>query len=204
MQAAATQHESKTRFLDAALRVIRTKGYEATTVDDLCAAAGLTKGSFFHHFDGKEALALEAARHFGAHAQAVFASAPYQSLADPLARLLGYVDFRRALLKGELPEFTCLLGTMVQETYETHPAIRAACDEQLKEHVVTLAGLVAEAKKRYTPRAKWSAQSIAYFTQATIQGAFVLAKAQHDASVADECLLHLRRYLALLFTKPKE
>jgi len=48
-------HASKAAVLDAALRVIRTRGYTATTLDDLCAAAGVSKGSFFHHFPGKEA-----------------------------------------------------------------------------------------------------------------------------------------------------
>src|SRR5450755_3970370 len=104
-------HESKTKFLDAALQVIRTKGYEATTVDDLCDAAHLTKGSFFHHFRSKEELALAATEHFADTADRVFSNAPYRSLADPLARLLGYVDFRRSILQGELPAFTCLLGT---------------------------------------------------------------------------------------------
>ena len=49
-----TQHESKIRFLDAAVQVIRAKGYSAMTIDDVCLAAGLTKGSFFHHFKSKE------------------------------------------------------------------------------------------------------------------------------------------------------
>ena len=47
-------HASKTKLLNAALQVIRTKGYAATTVDDICNAAEVTKGSFFHHFKGKE------------------------------------------------------------------------------------------------------------------------------------------------------
>jgi TetR/AcrR family transcriptional repressor of nem operon len=128
MAKAQTQHESKTRILDAALRVIRAKGYSATTIDDICLAAGLTKGSFFHHFKSKEELALAAAGHFAAMADGLFAQAPYRALHDPLDRLLGYVDFRKAILQGSLPEFTCLLGTMVQETFESHPAIRDACD----------------------------------------------------------------------------
>src|SRR5579863_5352390 len=118
------RHESKKRILDAALHVIRAKGYSATRVEDVCEAAGLTKGSFFHHFSSKEDLALAAAEHFSAIADGIFSSAPYQSLTDPLERILGYVDFRKAMLQGELPEYTCLLGTMVQETYETHPMIR--------------------------------------------------------------------------------
>jgi TetR/AcrR family transcriptional repressor of nem operon len=54
MNASPQQHSSKTRLLDAALTVIRTKGYAATTVDDICHAAGVTKGSFFHHFKSKD------------------------------------------------------------------------------------------------------------------------------------------------------
>ena len=55
------QHKSKTKLLRAALRVIRAKGYAATTVDDICHQAGVTKGSFFHHFKSKDELALAAA-----------------------------------------------------------------------------------------------------------------------------------------------
>jgi TetR/AcrR family transcriptional regulator, transcriptional repressor for nem operon len=198
------QHESKRKLLDAALHVIRTKGYEATTVDEVCDSAGLTKGSFFHHFDSKDQLAVAAAKHFAEMAEGVFSKAPYRKLADPLERLLGYVDFRRVMLKRELAEFTCLLGTMVQETYETHPSIRKACDRHISEHAASLLADIAEAKRRYAPRAKWSPESLALFTQAAIQGAFVLAKAKHGPGVADECLAHLRRYLELLFDQPKE
>ena len=57
---------SRQRLLDAALHEFRSRGYAATTVEDLCRAAGVGKGSFFHHFPGKEALALEAVGHYGA------------------------------------------------------------------------------------------------------------------------------------------
>ena len=53
-----SRHESKNRFLNAALHVIRVKGYSATRVEDICEAPRLTKGNFSHHFDRKEALAL--------------------------------------------------------------------------------------------------------------------------------------------------
>lgn len=202
MKPAETQHDSKTRFLDTALHVVRAKGYEATTIDDICTAAGLTKGSFFHHFKSKEELALSAADHFAAMAVGLFKSAPYHALADPLDRVLGYVDFRAAILRGELPEFTCLLGTMVQETYQTHPAIRDACNKHISEHAAVVAKDIAEAKKRYAPNATWSPESLGLYTQAVIQGAFVLAKAKHGPKVAAECIGHLRRHLELLFAKP--
>mgnify|MGYP000467532412 CR=1 FL=1 len=43
---------------------------------------------------------------------ALFANAPYQQVADARARLLAYIDFRATLAQGELPEITCLLGTL--------------------------------------------------------------------------------------------
>ena len=87
-----SRHESKTRLLDAALHVIRANGYSATRIEDICEAAGLTKGSFFHHFDSKEALALAAADYWIEGTSALFASAPYHAPSDPLDRLLAYVD----------------------------------------------------------------------------------------------------------------
>ena len=85
---------TRSKLLDAARDVIRTKGYAATTVDDICAAAGVTKGGFFHHFPSKEQLGIAAIEQFGAAASAIFASAPYASEPDPRDRVLGYVDFR--------------------------------------------------------------------------------------------------------------
>ena len=137
------RHESKTKLLDAALHVIRAKGYTATRIEDVCETAGLTKGSFFHHFKSKEELALAAADYWGVVTGALFASAPYRALPDPLGRLLAYVDFRKAILQGELPEYTCLLGTMVQEVYGTHPPIREACDKCISDHAATLESDIA-------------------------------------------------------------
>lgn len=196
------QHESKTRLLDGALHVIRAKGYAAATVDDICSAAGVTKGSFFHHFKGKDELALAAVEHFSAMADGLFATAPYRGLKDPLDRLLGYVDFRAAILTGAVPEFTCLLGTLVQETYDTHPAIRRACDRGMSSHIAALSRDVALARQIYAPDARWSVDSVGYFIQSVLQGAFIFAKAKQSPAVARESLAHLRRYLSLLFAPP--
>jgi TetR/AcrR family transcriptional repressor of nem operon len=188
-------HESKARILDAALRVIRTKGYSATTIDDVCATAGLTKGSFFHHFKSKDELALAATAHFAAMADGLFAAAPYRTLSDPRDRVIGYVKFRKSILTGDLPEFTCLLGTLVQEAYETHPAIREACDKYISAHAALVEADIAAAKRIYAPKAKWSPASLALFTQAALQGAFILAKAKHGPQIAAECIDHLQRYI---------
>jgi TetR/AcrR family transcriptional repressor of nem operon len=191
-----TPSDSRTRLLDSAVASFRRKGYSATTVDDICSATGLSKGSFFHHFKGKEDLALAAVGHWNERTGALFAQAPYQQVADPRERLLAYIDFRAALLQaGGLPDVTCLLGTLAQETYDTHPALRQACGAGIEGHADTLRPTIEAARAMYAPRAAWSAESLALFTQAALQGAFVVAKAAGDVQAAMPLVAHLRAYV---------
>jgi len=194
---------TRQKLLDAALTLIRAKGYEATTVDDICQEAAVTKGAFFHHFKSKEALAIAAADYWSEMTGAFFAAAPYHKHPDPLDRVLGYIDFRKAILTGKIPEFTCLVGTMVQEVYETCPAIRNACESSIRAHAAKVEADIAAAIDRHGIRAKWTARSLALHTQAVLQGAFILAKAKGNAAVAAECIDHLRRYVELLFQPAK-
>lgn len=198
----AAKGSARDKLLAAAMQTIREVGFEAASVDDLCRAAGVTKGAFFHHFKSKDDLGVAAAQHFSDFAAGIFAQAPYQQERDPRARLLGYIDFRAAILQGELPHYTCLLGTMVQEAYATHPAIRQACETHMFGHAATLVPDIVAAKRLYCPDAGFSPESLAAFTQAVLQGAFVLAKARGGADVVRESLEHLRRYVEFLFPLP--
>jgi TetR/AcrR family transcriptional repressor of nem operon len=190
---------AKGKLLDAALNVIRAKGYAATTVDDICRQAGVTKGSFFHHFKSKDDLALAAVAYWRAMTESFFASAPYHQAPDPLDRLLGYLDFRKLILTGDLPSYTCLLGTLVQETYDTHPEIRIACEQALSAHIAELTRDVQAVKALHAPNASWSTESVGNLIQATLQGSFIFAKARQDPEIIRENLEHLRRYLLFLF-----
>ena len=198
----ATGADVRQRLLESAFTLIREQGYASTSVEQLCAGAGVTKGAFFHHFRSKDALAVAAARHWSETTGALFAAAPYHRHADPLERVLGYLDFRKAILQGEVAEFSCLVGTMLQETYGTSPPIRAACEASICGHAATLEADIAAAMKRYGVRAHWSAESLALHTQAVLQGAFILAKAKGGAAVAAASIDHLRRYVELLFKPP--
>jgi TetR/AcrR family transcriptional regulator, transcriptional repressor for nem operon len=191
---------AKTKILDAALMVIRARGYGATTVDDLCAASGVTKGAFFHHFNSKVDLAVAAAEHWSKVTGELFARAPYHRHADPLERVLGYLDFRKQLLTGDVGEFTCLVGTMVQETFESSPAIRAACEASISGHAARIETDIAEAMRQRGLCAEWTAKSLALHTQVVLQGAFILAKAKDDAKIAAASIDHLRRYIEDLFS----
>jgi len=181
---------------------VRAKGYSATNVDEICAEAGVTKGGFFHHFKSKEDWAVAAAGYWSDVTGALFESAAYHEPEDPLERVLAYVTLRRDLIRGEPSEFTCLLGTMTQEAYDTSPAIQSACWQGICGHADTLVPDIQAAMDKYGCDGTWTAQSLALHTQAVIQGAFILAKASGEPDRATESIGHLHRYIELLFRKP--
>jgi TetR/AcrR family transcriptional repressor of nem operon len=194
--------DARTRLLEAARDVIRMKGYAATTVDDICKSAGVSKGAFFHHFENKEALGVAAAAFWSETTSAFFADAPYHAHEDPLDRLLGYIEFRKNIVEGDLAEFTCLVGTMTQEVYGSHLSIRDACAASIFGHAAALEPDIRAAMASRGIEADWLPESLAAHTQAVLQGAFILAKAAWDSAVARESVDHLRRYIEMLFATP--
>ncbi|WP_186420635.1 TetR/AcrR family transcriptional regulator [Bosea sp. CS1GBMeth4] len=191
---------ARDRLLEAARDVIRAKGFAASSVDDLCRAADVTKGAFFHHFASKEALGVAAAAFWKQETTGFFAAAPYHRPAEALDRVLAYVAFRRAMIAGDLAEFTCLVGTMAQEVHASAPDIRDACGRSILGHAATLEADIEQARRDHgIETTSWTAASLARHTQAVLQGGFVLAKAGNDADLARESLDHLDRYIRHLF-----
>jgi TetR/AcrR family transcriptional repressor of nem operon len=184
---------SRNKLLDAAIDVVRSKGYGATRVDDIAAAAGVTKGSFFHHFPSKEACARAAAERWDRQSEAVFVASGHRDCKTARERVLAYVDFRIALLDGPVWKYTCYVGTVLQETHETHPELAADCGAVIVRHAATLKDDLAAALEINADEAR----DLALHVQGVIQGALLLAKAEGGNRAARASLGHLKRYLEL-------
>ncbi|TYB86065.1 TetR/AcrR family transcriptional regulator [Oceaniovalibus sp. ACAM 378] len=192
---------SREKLLLAAIKLVRERGFAATSVEDLCRAAGVTKGSFFHHFATKEELGIVATHRWGALASEIFAAIPWRDPVDPVDRILAYLELRRSLLVGEIAEFTCFAGTLVQEAHSTSDAIRRACDEIITDGARIIEADLVEAFRAHGLGDEDDATSLALHVQAVIQGALVMAKAKGTADVAIGSVDHLRRYIELLFSR---
>ena len=73
-----------------------------------------------------------------------------------------------------------------------------ACNAGITRHAQTVGRDIAAAKALYAPDAAWDPQVLALFTQAALQGAFILAKAQGSAGIVAQCIDHLRQHVANL------
>lgn len=192
--------EARTALLEASFDCFRGKGYAATTVDDLCRAAGVTKGAFFHHFASKEELGVAAVEFWSSVTSALFAEHAYHTHADPLDRVLGYLNFRKELVEGSATEYSCVAGTLVQEIHATHPAIREAADAAILGGAAHIEPYLAEALATH-PVAGVTAHGLALHVQAVIQGALVVSKARNDAQVVRDSVEHLITYIRMLFAR---
>jgi TetR/AcrR family transcriptional repressor of nem operon len=194
---------ARERLLDAAMTTVRAKGFTATSIDELCAAAGVTKGAFFHHFPSKEALGVAGAHYWTETTGPLFESAPYHDHADPLDRVLGYLDFRLAIIEGTPADYGCFAGTTVQEMFGASDVIRAACGASITGHARRLEADIAAAMAAHGVTGI-SPASLALHFQAVVQGAIVIGKATGDTETARDQVRHLRRYVELLFAaKPQ-
>jgi TetR/AcrR family transcriptional repressor of nem operon len=192
---------TRNKLLDAAQELMLTKGYVATSVEEVCQAAGLTKGSFFHYFPGKEDLGIAVAQRFCDLQRQVFEAAPYRRRTDPLDRVFGHVDFLLEMTRSPLASQGCLLGTFVQELSQTHPNIRATCAAGFEEAAADLQRDLEAARAKHTPQANWDAKSLALHLLAVVQGAIILAKARQDRTVMPDCLEHFKSYLHAVFAR---
>jgi TetR/AcrR family transcriptional repressor of nem operon len=182
------------QLMAAATELFRRQGFVATTVDEICAHAGATKGAFFHHFASKEALAEACLAAWNEQIVALGAGAAQRAGADPLERALALLDFYIESLSNPRAIKSCLAGTTVQEVSETHPALRRAANDCFVHLKDRLKAVFDDACRRQNRKA--DTEALATLWIAAVQGAFILYKASRDASTIPVTLRQVRAHIA--------
>jgi len=192
--------ETKRKLVDAGVRLMRARGYSATTVDDICTDAGVTKGGFFHYFKSKDDIAQTAVTCFHEGKVQDYEAAPFRKLADPLDRVFGRLDYVKESMGGKSHVTKgCLIGMFAQELAFTNPAIRDICHGFFSRIVRDFAQDLAEAKAVHAPDAKFDPKALAQFHLAIVQGSLLLAKIAGNNDVVRENIEQFRSHLNFLF-----
>lgn len=189
---------TKERLLNAAQELMLAKGFTATTVDEICEAAKLTKGSFFHYFESKDHLGQELLRRF-CESAAKMHQAFCGDEKDPLKRVYRYIDSLIELSQDPAMGKGCLLGLFSQELCEVNTKIQTACEKGFAEWAGQFGQELAQAKAKYAPRKSFNPHELAEHMIAVIEGALILSKAHADKRIVATHLGHFRTYVQNLF-----
>lgn len=188
---------TKERLLNAAQELVLAKGFAATTVDEICEQAKLTKGSFFHYFESKDQLGQEMLQRF-CSSSAQMHRAFSGSDKDPLKRVYNYIDGVIKLSQDPQMGKGCLLGLFSQELCGDEK-IRQACEKGFDDWIRQFGEELAQAKAKHPPRKPFNPQEVAEHMVAVIEGALILNKAKADRRLVTRHLEHFRAYVQGLF-----
>lgn len=187
---------SRDKLIAVARHLILERGFSAMSVNDVCTAAGVTKGSFFHHFESKEILGEAVLDEFWQNVQDGQVNAAYRNVDTPIARLLGYID--HAIDTYQQPELRsgCLLAVYVSELRETHPRLYQKCIPHFLSWKSDFVLLIQDAVAQLPVKDRLDVEGWAEFYISSIEGALILSRALDDPQVITRVLTLYRNQLA--------
>ncbi len=193
--------KTKEKLLDCAQELMLTKGFAATSLDEICKKARVTKGCFFHYFRSKEDLGKSLLERFCCASMATMKENCYAKNreGDPLKRVFAYADFAARMSKNSFSAKGCLIGTFAQELSDTHPKIRSICARGFSEWAKIIKEDLDKAKAKYLPKAALDTKSLAEHFIAVFEGSEILAKAKQDHTIVERNMKHLKQYFKSVF-----
>jgi TetR/AcrR family transcriptional repressor of nem operon len=172
------------QLLSAGLETFHRRGFNATSVQDITDAAGAPKGSFYNHFESKEALAVEAVRKYRERGRLRMAILQETKL-PPLRRLRKYFEnFVEMIVEGEF-KYGCLLGNFATEMSSQSQVVRDEVAQSFDRWCEEIAKVIAEAQKSGAVSASVAPKALAEFVIHSWEGAMLRAKVEKDRAPLD-------------------
>ncbi|MCB1225868.1 MAG: TetR/AcrR family transcriptional regulator [Verrucomicrobiales bacterium] len=191
--------QTQRKLVAAAIVLILRQGFHATSVDQICAEAGVTKGSFFHHFANKEALGLAAIAAWAKIGRDAYAPAWHDAVSDPLKRLHRMLEIMSQLTERPEGPCVCIVGMMSQEMALQDETLRDACSGELLDWNQEVAAMLAAAKEKHPPAIDFDPVEVAWFLNSLWQGSMLVGKTRAEPALIRRNLTHARAYLDHLF-----
>jgi AcrR family transcriptional regulator len=185
--------DTRERLLELAESAVLAKGFAATSIDELIAAAGISKSGFFYHFKDKGELAKGLLLRYLAQDHAVLENI-----------------FRRGDELNEDPLQGFLVGLklfaeMLADLPEAHPGCLAASfayqDQLFNDEVRKLNadGMLAW-RNRFGERLRLIADALADTACTLVEGGLILGRVLQDATIVPRQVLLFRDFVRVIFT----
>jgi AcrR family transcriptional regulator len=195
--------ETRERILDAAEAAILDKGFAATSIEELIAAVGITKGGFFYHFKDKGELAKALLVRYIEREDTLFDEIFARADAlndDPLEGFLIGLTMLSELM-ADLPNGHpgCLVASFCyqdrlfdKEVRELNTAAVLGWRKRFRERLDVIA-------QYYPPKLKVDLDDVADMLSVIADGGIILSKVVHDKNALPRQVLLYRDYVRTIF-----
>jgi AcrR family transcriptional regulator len=196
--------ETKNRLLDIAERSILQNGFAATSIEDLIKEAGITKGGFFYHFEGKNALAYALMQRYREQDAFLFSglfTRAEELTDDPLQQMLVFVKLLAEMmadLEGLHPG--CLVASITYESHQVNDEVRKITSDIVMDWRRLFREQLDKIDAKYTANSDTSRDDLSDMLSTIIEGGIVVSRALNDPSILVKQLLEYRSYIQLLYS----
>jgi TetR/AcrR family transcriptional repressor of nem operon len=190
----ARGEDSRAALVEHGTQLMLRSGYAGIGLAELLQAAGVPKGSFYNHFDSKEAFGVELVRQYYAEHDGLLASLLTQTDRSPVERLRSYFELLLQRATEASPHARgCLMGMLALEMAGSSEPLRAAVDEAFRAWQARIAELVRQGQVAGELAPEHDPQPLAAMLLEGWEGALMRARASRD-------LAGLRTSLELAFS----
>ncbi|MGI9551957.1 MAG: TetR/AcrR family transcriptional regulator [Aurantibacter sp.] len=191
------KHEIKADYLlEKGMELLWSKGYNATSVNDIVMSAGVPKGSFYFYFDSKEDFVIKAIDMYFQEQFAPIREILQDKTVSPKRRLLDFHEFRCNTLKNEMDcKMGCLACNIGNEMAEHNENIRTAILERETIVKSLITEVVKEAQELGEVDPDLNAADIVAFFEDAGKGAMTTMKEMQSSYPIDNFMNMVRTML---------
>jgi len=193
----ARKTETRQKLLDISLQLMMTHGYNATSIEEICKLAEVTKGGFFYYFKTKEMLGTEVIKHYWVTRKQQFAESDWMTADSPLEQIQAFLLVVADVFMTDPKGYSCLAGSFAQELATTTPMFQELVSSifaEWGEQVKPILQSVIDSGTTQVDAAVLTDHMIV-----VIEGALILALARQDRNVIAQQMDMLNMNLRHLF-----
>ncbi|RZA01693.1 MAG: TetR family transcriptional regulator [Moraxellaceae bacterium] len=180
----------KDYLLEAGIKVMTTRGYNGTSIQDIVDAANVPKGSFYTYFKSKEDFAIEAIEMVAEERIVASKRLVSDRSIPPLVRLKSFFESSVPGCESNL-NGGCFIGNMCQEMSDSSEAIRIKVRQMMRNKTQMVEDLLEEARLDGSLSSTVSAASLAEFLFNAWEGTLMRMKATKCREPLDAFLITL-------------
>jgi TetR/AcrR family transcriptional repressor of nem operon len=181
------EQSTRDRLLDAGMAMLLERGYNHLGIQDILAATGVPKGSFYHHFESKDDFGLQVIDRYMNAVHAGLDQCLGDKAVPPLRRVRNFFEATRESYRQE-GYLGCLLGGLGQELSGVNEVFRRRIETCIEAIAARIAGCLADAIKRGDLSRSTDAQQLANLLVDCWEGAALRTRLLRDPAPLEAML----------------